>query len=173
MRKSRKTWHNSRIRTTSSFINPEDPDLFSFDQGNFYQSNHSKEEFLKQNPTKNMDVSVKLISTLLKTKNTSMNSINTFTNTYSILEVAKMLNFPYGRTTLYRLLREKEIINLQNIPYPEYRNLGYFKLHEKFRQGNAIQSDTVLLVTNSGLDFIKRLLDSDLNPNVILNPESL
>ena len=169
----RKTCYSPNTRKNKSSKKPEGPDLFSICKDSFHQTGPLNGEFLKQKQTNNTDVSVNSISTLLNTKNTLMNSINSFTDTYSISKVAKKLNLPYGRTTLYQVLREKEILNFQNIPNQKYRELGYFKLYEKFRPNNAIQSDTVLLVTGSGLAFIKRLLNSDLKQNLILKPESL
>jgi len=172
MELNRKTLYIGSARLTKSTINPEIPDLFSsYYQDSISQSNHKKEEFLELKQFYKTEEPVSLVSTFQKTIN--MITSSSFSKFHSISEITKMLNLPYGRTKLYRTLREKEILNSQNIPYQEYRDSGYFILHEKFRQNNAIQSDTVLLVTESGLNFIKILLNSDLNANLTLNTETL
>jgi anti-repressor protein len=85
---------------------------------------------------------------------------NSFTPTYSFNEAAKILDLSFGRNTLFRILREKGILGCGNIPYQQFFERGYFKLHIKVRQNQSGYSDTVPLVTDKGLDFIRKILSA-------------
>ena len=76
-------------------------------------------------------------------------------NNYSMTDAAKELNIPnFGRTNLYRFLRDKEIFNDHNAAHDEYVSLGYFKSfitdksHQKY----------VTTVTQKGMHFLRELL---------------
>lgn len=76
-------------------------------------------------------------------------------------EVAGVLNVPnMGRNNLFKFLREKSVLNFNNMPYRQYIEAGYFEVKETTR--NIRGADTVILVTlvsQKGLEFIKKKID--------------
>jgi len=70
--------------------------------------------------------------------------------------VAKTLNLGYGRTTLFKKLREANILNKQNIPLQIYIDRGYFRVVESSwldKNGDRhIHFKTI--VYQSGINFI-------------------
>lgn len=76
-------------------------------------------------------------------------------NIYSMSEAAKELNIPnFGRTKLYKLLREKEIINSYNAAHDEYVMLGYFSSTIT----NKSYPNYVTTVSKKGIEFIRSLI---------------
>jgi len=77
-------------------------------------------------------------------------------------EVAKILNLPYGRNTLFNVLREKGIFfKNKNEPFQQYVNKGYFELKEKLHE---VSEEKVFLTTRTyatqkGLGFIAKILE--------------
>jgi anti-repressor protein len=76
-------------------------------------------------------------------------------------EVAKLLGLPYGRNTLFSVLKEKGIfLKHKNEPLQKYVNSGYFEVKEKLHQISS--SKSVLTVqtfaTQKGLGFIAKTL---------------
>lgn len=76
-------------------------------------------------------------------------------------EAAGVLNIKgLGRNNLFKMLREKGILNINNIPYREYIEAGYFKVRETVK--NIKGFETVIIVTlvnQKGLDFIRRKIE--------------
>jgi len=76
-------------------------------------------------------------------------------------EAAGVLNIKgLGRNNLFKMLREKGILNINNIPYREYIEAGYFKVRETVR--NIKGCETVIIVTlvnQKGLDFIRKKIE--------------
>jgi anti-repressor protein len=85
--------------------------------------------------------------------------------TYTMKEVAKILDLGYGRTTLFDILRIRKILDSDNLPYQQYINRGYFKVREKLRPGHRYTKDLVTVVTSKGLDYLKRELADLKNTN--------
>jgi phage antirepressor YoqD-like protein len=46
--------------------------------------------------------------------------------TYTLKQAIPMIGFPQGRTTLFRWLRDKKILQKDNVPYRRYIDLGHF-----------------------------------------------
>ncbi len=51
-------------------------------------------------------------------------------DTVEMKEVAKLLNMGIGRNNLFKILREKKILDRNNQPYQQYVDLGYFRIVE-------------------------------------------
>lgn len=75
-------------------------------------------------------------------------------------QAAKVLNFGKGRTTLFKILREKKILNKDNIPYQEYIDKGYFRtVEQKYNKPDgSIHINIKTLVYQKGLDYIRKML---------------
>lgn len=87
------------------------------------------------------------------------------TSTFSMQEVAKVLNFKnMGRNKLFAYLRDKGILNKYNIPYQQHVDAGRFKLIETTwnnpKTGEAVV-DTKVVVYQKGVDYISKLLTKD------------
>lgn len=86
-------------------------------------------------------------------------SVADSTDTVDIGTVAKVLMLPYGRNTLFSILRDKKILMSDNKPYQEYMSRGYFKIIEEpyNKNGNTfIGLKTV--VFQKGLEYIKKVV---------------
>ena len=75
-------------------------------------------------------------------------------------QVAKVLDMGIGRNKLFETLREKRILDRNNVPYQEYVDRGYFRvIEQKYVKPNG---DTVVttktLVYQRGLEYIRRLV---------------
>lgn len=73
---------------------------------------------------------------------------------------AKVLNRNIGRNTLFEFLRNKKILNQDNIPYQKYIDLGYFRVIEsKFTiPSGETKISLKTLVFQKGVAYINRLL---------------
>lgn len=74
--------------------------------------------------------------------------------------VAKVLDMGIGRNKLFELLRDKKILDRNNIPYQTYVDRGYFRVVEqKYTKPNG---DTVVttktLVYQRGINYIRRIV---------------
>lgn len=77
-------------------------------------------------------------------------------------EVAKILNLPYGRNTLFNVLREKGIFfKHKNEPFQQYVAKGYFEVKEKFHEVSETKGFLVVktYATQKGLGFIAKTLE--------------
>jgi phage antirepressor YoqD-like protein len=81
-------------------------------------------------------------------------------STFDMNEVSKVLKYDkMGRNNLFKILREKGILNADNQPYQKFVAQGYFKLVEdrKIIKGKeCVFPQTV--VFQKGVDFINRIL---------------
>lgn len=78
-------------------------------------------------------------------------------DTKTLQEVAKTINIPnVGRTIVFRVLREKKILDSKNQPNQKYVNDGYFKLIQvtKLIKGK-IHLFTQTVVFPSGIEFVR------------------
>lgn len=72
---------------------------------------------------------------------------------------AAALNIPnLGRNKLFAVLRDKQILDRNNIPYRKYQDMGLFRVIENSYADSAGDKHTVLttLVFPDGLDYIRR-----------------
>lgn len=77
-------------------------------------------------------------------------------------EVAKILNLPYGRNTLFSVLREKGIFfKNKNEPFQQYVTKGYFEVKEKFHEVSDTKGflSVKTFATQKGLGFIAKILE--------------
>lgn len=76
---------------------------------------------------------------------------------------AKVLNMGIGRNNLFKFLREKRILQQNNIPYQEYIDRGYFRTIEQ--KWTTPEGETKIniktLVYQKGLDYIRKLLNKE------------
>lgn len=81
------------------------------------------------------------------------------TSTIAMSDVCKVLNLGFGRNELFRLLREKKILDRSNRPMQRYVNTGYFKIIENVYEQNGqtfISLKTV--VFQKGLNYIWKIV---------------
>ena len=86
-------------------------------------------------------------------------------------QAAKILKLPYGRNTLFRILRQKGIFfKNKNEPKQEYIERGYFKLFEKSIPRTNHPSFIVItvLVTQKGLLFLSKVLCTEIEKRELL-----
>lgn len=76
--------------------------------------------------------------------------------------VAKVLNMGIGRNTLFKILREKKILQWNNRPYQEYIDRGYFRcIESSYTKPNGDTCVTIkTVVFQKGVDFIRKVIDN-------------
>ena len=76
---------------------------------------------------------------------------------------AKVLNRNIGRNTLFEFLRNKKILNQDNIPYQKYIDMGYFRVIEsKFTiPSGETKISLKTLVFQKGVAYINKLLSKE------------
>ena len=80
----------------------------------------------------------------------------------SIGEVAKVLDMGIGQNKLFAFLREKKILDRQNIPYQEYIDRGYFRIVEqKYEVHGEVRINIKTLVFQKGIDWIRKQLQKE------------
>lgn len=97
----------------------------------------------------------------LKPRSEFVDLVFNTTDLIKMSEVAKVLDLPYGRNTLFEKLREKEVLfKNRNEPMQHLVNKGYFKLKEVSiqRSDKSIMIRMQTLVTQKGLGYIAKVL---------------
>ena len=92
------------------------------------------------------------------------NTVTESDDTMDFKQVAKVLNYKnIGRNTLFKILREKGILNSYNEPYQKYVNLGYFKIIESSYIDcfGDVKIRTKTVVFQKGIDYINKLLEKE------------
>jgi phage antirepressor YoqD-like protein len=85
-------------------------------------------------------------------------------NTESLIDigqVAKILNLPYGRNTLFSVLREKGVFfKNRNEPMQQYISKGYFEVKETFLEISTTKRIVTVQTFKppKGLGFIAKIL---------------
>lgn len=83
-------------------------------------------------------------------------------NCHDMQSLAKLLcndGIIIGRNKLFKILREKAILMANNIPYQEYINQEYFKLHDVIINQKDVSKTVIqILVTKKGCDFIRKIV---------------
>ena len=78
----------------------------------------------------------------------------------SMADVAKVLDRGIGRNRLFKLLRDKGILQSNNVPYQRFVDAGYFKVVENsYMAGDNAIVSTVTYVKQKGVDYIRKLLE--------------
>jgi len=87
-------------------------------------------------------------------------------------EAAKILAVPnLGQNTLFQILRKAKVLMESNEPYQKYVNQGYFMVRERtYRKGEEIKVAKTTMVTQKGLDFLRRLIIKNIKNGRWLNP---
>lgn len=100
----------------------------------------------------------------MKPKADFYDAVTQSNDTIDMKEVAKTLNIKgLGRNNLFEFLREKKILDKNNLPYQSYVNQGYFKVvenHYEYPQG-CINVNLKTVVFQKGLDFIRRTIEKE------------
>lgn len=80
----------------------------------------------------------------------------------SIGDMTKVLGIKgIGQNTLFKLLREKHILNGENIPFQEYIDRNYFRIVEqKYTARGEVRIYLKTLVYQKGLDYIRKVVTS-------------
>lgn len=81
-------------------------------------------------------------------------------DTIDIGTVAKVINKGIGRNTLFKILRDKKVLQNNNQPYQEYIDRGYFRCVEtKFTKPNGTTNINIkTVVFQKGVDYISKLV---------------
>lgn len=74
--------------------------------------------------------------------------------------VAKVIDKGIGRNKLFELLREKKILDNDNVPYQAYVDRGYFRvIEQKYTKPNGEKHiNYKTLVYQKGIDYIRKLI---------------
>lgn len=80
--------------------------------------------------------------------------------TLNMDEVARSLNIPgFGRNKLFKLLKEKHIVDSHNICYQKFVDLGYFALiRQHYNVGAEKRLSLKTTVTEKGVKYIDDLV---------------
>ena len=89
----------------------------------------------------------------------------------SMKQVADLLAYEgYGQTNLFKFLRNRGVLinrkgikNVHNTPYREYIERKYFKTIEQNYGVNKDRISIKTIVSQKGLEFIRRLLNDDID----------
>ena len=76
-------------------------------------------------------------------------------------EVAKVLGIKgMGRNKMFKFLRDRKILDRNNMPYQEYVDRGYFRvIEQRYNTNNGdIKITFTTLVYNKGIEYIRKLL---------------
>lgn len=78
---------------------------------------------------------------------------------FSMADVAKTLDMGIGRNKLFKFLRDKEVLQSDNMPYQKFVDAGYFKVIEgKYMAGDNVVISKTTYVKQKGIDYIRKLL---------------
>ena len=79
-------------------------------------------------------------------------------------QVAKVLELGYGRSILFRKLRELNILRYNNEPYQTFIDAGYFRIIENkwTTQDGEIKISIKTLVYQKGIEYIRKIVDPTL-----------
>lgn len=79
-------------------------------------------------------------------------------------DVAKVLNIPgIGRNKLFEILRNKKILQNNNVPYQKYCDAGYFRvIEQKYgKPDGSVNINIKTLVYQKGLVYIRKVLEKE------------
>lgn len=78
---------------------------------------------------------------------------------YDMKVASKIMDLGFGRTTLFRHLRNLEFLMDNNVPYQKHIDGGLFKVTLKDvykRNGNLLFRPTVTLISSKGIEVCKK-----------------
>lgn len=83
-------------------------------------------------------------------------------DTIDMAKAAKVLNMGVGRNTLFKLLREKNVLQSNNIPYQQFIDKGYFRcIESKYDAPDGSTHISIkTVVFQKGLDFIRATIEN-------------
>ena len=83
-------------------------------------------------------------------------------------DVAKMLGIKgVGRNNLFQLLRDKKILDRNNVPYQQYVDSGYFRvIEQKYTVAGEVRINIKTLVYQKGIDWIRRITENEKIPEL-------
>lgn len=84
---------------------------------------------------------------------------------FTMNQAAKALKLPYGNVTLFRKLREMQLLNNDNSPKQEQTNNGNFRVVVKF-VNNEVGNKSITLVTTKGLVYLSKRFNTEIDENV-------
>jgi hypothetical protein len=74
----------------------------------------------------------------------------------------RLLDMGIGRNKLFKFLREKKILQGDNMPYQRFVDAGYFKVVEgKFMAGDNVVISKTTYVKQKGIDYIRKCLTNE------------
>ncbi|ADO83748.1 phage antirepressor KilAC domain-containing protein [Ilyobacter polytropus] len=96
----------------------------------------------------------------MKPKEEFYNEIIESKDTIDIGTVAKVINKGIGRNKLFKILRDRKVLQNNNQPYQEYIDRGYFRCVEsRFTKPNGTTSINIkTVVFQKGVDYINKLV---------------
>ena len=104
---------------------------------------------------------LRLENTEMKPKAEFFDAVAGSRTAISLGDVAKILAYPkIGRNKLFEILRDRDILQNNNIPYQKYIDAGYFRvIEQKYNAGDEVRISLKTLVYQKGIDYIKKTLD--------------
>jgi phage antirepressor YoqD-like protein len=81
--------------------------------------------------------------------------------TYTLKQAIPMIGFPHGRTTLFRWLRDKKILQKDNIPYRRYIDFGLFNYKMIVVNKSTDKRVAQPLVTVKGTLYLSKLVKKE------------
>ncbi|WP_373232090.1 Rha family transcriptional regulator [Cohnella sp.] len=97
---------------------------------------------------------------LLEPKAAFFDAVADSKSAIDMAQAAKVLDYGKGRTTLFRILRDRGVLRANNEPYQEYIDRGYFRVVEQKynKPDGSTHIHIKTLVYQKGLEYIRRLL---------------
>lgn len=102
-----------------------------------------------------------LENSAMKPKAEFYDTVTGSSDTCSMQDAAKILNFPrVGRNRLFEILRTEKVLDRNNTPFQKYVDAGYFRVIEsKWEDPNGdVHVFLKTVVYQKGLDFIRRVI---------------
>ena len=85
---------------------------------------------------------------------------------FSMGDTAKVLDMGIGRNKLFEFLRNRKVLQSDNIPYQRFVDAGYFKVVEgKYEVNENVVVSKTTYVKQKGIDYIRKLLKKEDNSN--------
>lgn len=95
----------------------------------------------------------------------TLNRLSSGKGCFSINQTAKALKLPYGNITLYKVLRELNILNEDNTPKQAQVKSGNFKVVVK-HINDKVGNKTVTLTTGKGLIYLAKKFNTEIDKSV-------
>lgn len=96
----------------------------------------------------------------------ALNRIANSKGCFSINTTAKALKLPYGNITLFKKLRQMNILNQDNTPKQDQINSGHFKVVVTHKN-NFIGDKPVTLTTGKGLVYLAKRFNTEIDTSIL------